>query len=681
MRLSVRAKLMGVSGLLLAFTAGIGLLAIFNLGGVNTVAHSMYVDRTLPIGQLGLIQQALIDEQRINLRGILDAGKADVFAGLDKEVADDEKLIAEQLTAYKGASHLDSEKAALSSFETAYAQYQKLRDATRDLARTGDKEKAVPANLEALTAFKAAKSAAAELIKVNTEEAKRLSDQVNSTFESSRLIVIIALLGAVLAGLLISFWISGAIASGVRSVQNVLRSIADSDAAALEGALGALAANDLTVRVTSATTAIEKYGTDEIGQTAAVANTLLARIQATVDSYETARAGLSIVVSDVKDASDAVAQTSGQLNQAANQTGAATSQVAQTIQQVAAGAADQARAASETSGAVGGLAGVIEQVGASAAFVAGKVEAAATTIEQLTGAINQAAVASGEVGTVSEDAASAASNGATAVKETVAGMARIKKAVDDSSVKVTELGAKGEQIGAIVETIDDIAEQTNLLALNAAIEAARAGEQGKGFAVVADEVRKLAERSGRATKEIAALIAEVQAGTSEAVKAMTVGAAEVETGTELAARSGAALTQIADAVTATRAAVGRITAAVEAMGQASSLVVRSMDEIAGIAEANRSAATEMTANASAASRSVESIAAVSEENSAATQEVSAATGEMSAQVEETVASAQALAEMARRLDALVTKFHLDGDPADQTAVLAPPVHTGRPKAA
>ena len=442
----------------------------------------------------------------------------------------------------------------------------------------------------------------------------------------------------------------GRLADSFRSMLAYLREMA--------GATSRLADGDLTATVTPRSTS------DALGNACAALTSTLRR-----------------VIGELKSASTELTGTAAGLNQAASQTGSATQQVAQTIQQVASGAADQARAASETSRAVLGLSDQIELVGRGATGTSARIEATATAIDEMTGAIGAASAAASRVGAVSEEAAAAAEYGATSVKETVAGMARIKDAVDQSSIKVGDLGAKGEQIGAIVETINDIAEQTNLLALNAAIEAARAGEQGKGFAVVADEVRKLAERSGQATKEIAALIAEVQAGTSDAVRAMTVGVAEVETGTELAARSGAALEQIAAAVTATRTAVGQITVAVEAMSGASSGVVSAMDAIAGIAQENTTAASQMHVNANLVSRSVESIAAVSEENSAATEEVSAATEEMTAQVEETVTGIRVIADMVRRLDELVAMFRLEGEPADPPPVVARPLDGGTRRAA
>jgi methyl-accepting chemotaxis protein len=472
---------------------------------------------------------------------------------------------------------------------------------------------------------------------------------------------------AAVVGFALSFWVGRGISRGAQAVQASVTSLADNCATWLAEGLEAIRDNDFTRDITPVTPRIEKYSGDEIGQTAAKTDDLRDKFVASIEAYNAARAGLSGTIGEVKEAAESVTRTSVELNAAATQSGNASSQIAQTINQVAAGAGEQAKASSDTSTAAIELSAIIGQVGAGAAETAVKIEASSVALSQMASAISSASAASVEVGRVSAGAASASEHGRTAVRETVSEMERIKETVERASVKVTELGSKSNQIGAIVETIDDIAEQTNLLALNAAIEAARAGEQGKGFAVVADEVRKLAERSSRATKEIAALIGEVQSGTAEAVEAMHAGATEVEHGSSLAAQAGASLDEIANSVDATKAAVGRITSAVEAMSAASSGVVAASDAIAEIAAQTNAAASRMTRSAETVSGSVQAIAAISEENSASAEEVSAATEEMSAQAEEVVASATSLAEMARGLDEIVARFRIATDSDTRSA--------------
>ena len=258
----------------------------------------------------------------------------------------------------------------------------------------------------------------------------------------------------------------------------------------------------------------------------------------------------------------------------------------------------------------------------------------------------------------SEKAAEVANGGAQTVTATIEGMESIKEKVDLSAIKVQEMGTRSAQISVIVETIEDIASQTNLLALNAAIEAARAGEHGKGFAVVADEVRKLAEKSALATKEIATLVKDIQKTVNDAVGSMKEGSLEVEHGVERANQAGQALTDILKAADEVNRQVREIALAAKQMTGLSNNLIAATDNVSSIAAENSTATKEMNCSMGVITEAINNIASVSEENSAAVEEVSASTEEMSAQVEEVTESAQKLADMARVLESAVAQFKL-----------------------
>jgi methyl-accepting chemotaxis protein len=366
------------------------------------------------------------------------------------------------------------------------------------------------------------------------------------------------------------------------------------------------------------------------------------------------------VIAPLAQNAESLKQAAEQLAEIASQSGQATNQIAATMQQVAKGAAQQSQSVNRTAIATEQMSRAIEGVARGAQEQAVSVAKASTLTSQISTTVGQVANNAQVLLQTADQSRQAALDGAKTVDETVRGMAEIKNKVSVSAMRVEEMGKRSQQIGAIVETIEDIASQTNLLALNAAIEAARAGEHGKGFAVVADEVRKLAERSSQATKEIAALVKGIQQSVQEAVSAMNDGAQEVENGVGKAEQAGQSLNEILKTADSVREQAELTAKAAQQMDFAANELVNAMDAVSAVVEQNTAATEEMSASANEVTEAVENIASVSEENSAAIEEVSASAEQMSAQAQEVMASAQSLAQMAQSLQTLVQRFRMNG---------------------
>lgn len=333
---------------------------------------------------------------------------------------------------------------------------------------------------------------------------------------------------------------------------------------------------------------LEVKSRDELGQLAQAFNTMTEHL-------------LSLV-RQVSSSSSQVAASSQQLTAGAEQSAQASNEVAASITEVAYGAEQQINAVSEVSAIVQEMSSSIEQVLTNTENV---VNTATTT-------------------------AQSAEKGRQAIKNTMEQMHNIQNTVNHSAEVIEGLGERSKEIGLIVDTISGIAAQTNLLALNAAIEAARAGEQGRGFAVVADEVRKLAEQSQNAAKHIALLVGEIQADTQRAVTAMNAGTHEVEVGTEVVHKTGETFKGIAELINQVTQDINTISEEIQQMSTGNERIVHSIYEVDKISQSIADQA----------------------------QTVSASTEEQSASVEEIASSSQVLATMAEELQSALKRFNI-----------------------
>lgn len=265
----------------------------------------------------------------------------------------------------------------------------------------------------------------------------------------------------------------------------------------------------------------------------------------------------------------------------------------QVIGKVAESSSELASSASQISSSTEEMAAGASEQSAQTAEVAGAMEQMTKTIIENTRNANSAAESA-------KSAGDKAKEGGDVVVQTIKGINRIAEVVVHSAETIQALGKSSDEIGEIIQVINDIAEQTNLLALNAAIEAARAGEQGRGFAVVADEVRKLAERTTKATKEIEAMIKQIQRDTTGAVESIQEGTKEVEKGKELANKAGESLHEI----------------------------IANSDKVAEIIGQLAVASEEQTLTSEQISKNVEAISNVTQQSAQGTQQISRASEDL-----------------------------------------------------
>jgi methyl-accepting chemotaxis protein len=617
MRLKIATKT--VAGFLLVIVL-LGVVAVLGLQGLSkvTASYQDITDRTdIMLIQAGRLDAAELAVSRAAYGYVLTQNPQlkTEYDAARQESADAFTQLKAMMQAAEAKADIAEAEAADDAFAATIQPVFDMTGASKEqiddlVTKAAPSRAKIAAATAKLTAF---------LEQYNQDTKNAAATQATQTRELS---VVVAALAAVL-GIVIAMVFARSISRPVVAVAGVARRLAEGD----------LTVEDLKVS-----------SRDEVAEMASSINLMVGTMRDVMRQIGLGAQSVTAASEELTASSEAAAQ--------------AAQGSAQAIAQVAAGASEQSEATASVNATVEQVQAAIQQVASGATQSAGEVQQAAELMGAMIRSLEEMVTTAADTAAGSQRAAATAQSGADVVGRTLEEFEQIRTVAVQASDSVKRLEKLSGQIGAITEVISGIADQTNLLALNAAIEAARAGEHGRGFAVVADEVRKLAERSASSAREITSLIEDIQNGTAESVKAMDMGVQRVEQGTQLAVEAGQALKGLLTATQEAAQGMGQITEQAAEVKEGAAKVAQAFDGVAALTEENTAATEQMAAGAAEVTKAVDRIAHVSQENAAASEEVSASVEELTASSEEVASSAQSLAKTAQDLQEQVLRFKL-----------------------